>query len=114
MLFKFTGSVISNVDDFMISSDTLMFPEGSGPMFGLSFEVPVVNDNIVENTENIQLQASILGAVIGGFSPGGDTADINILDDDSKMSSTYSTYTWPMNSICSHYMYPTVSTVPHD
>lgn len=82
---QLTGSAVPGVDDFMITSDTLLFPAGSGPLFALPFEVPVVGDDLVENAESIQLQASILGGVAGSFSPGGDTAEISITDDDGKM-----------------------------
>ncbi len=63
---------------------TLQFSAGDGPFDSQPFNVPINNDVLVENTETIDLQASIVGGV-GTFSAGGDTATINIADDDSKL-----------------------------
>ena len=62
-----------------------MFPANSGPGTTLSFNVPIINDELVENTEDINIQAAIQGA-IGSFVGGGitDEAQIDIIDDDGE------------------------------
>lgn len=73
--------------DFTMSFVTLTFPAGSGPLATQSFNVLVVNDILEEGTENIPLQAFVDGgASVGTFTPGGNTADINIIDDDGKQN----------------------------
>lgn len=64
----------------------LTFPANSGPFTTMNLEVPVANDNIVENTETINVQAVIVSG-IATFINGGtsDTSVINILDDDGEL-----------------------------
>ena len=45
----------------------------------------MVNDNVVESTETVPLQATVIGGVaVGTFTAGRDTADIEIIDDDGE------------------------------
>ena len=45
----------------------------------------VMDDDFVEGTETISLQATVVGGVaVGTFTAGRDTADIEIIDDDGK------------------------------
>lgn len=72
--------------DFTASFSTLTFPAGSRPLLDTQpFNVPVMSDDLPENTESIVVLAEIDGgASVGTFTPGGNTAEINIIDDDSK------------------------------
>lgn len=67
----------------------LVFPAGSGPLSTVSDALNPIDDDRVEGTETIPLQANIV-AGIGMFVPGADTATVNILDDDSKKLSVNS------------------------
>lgn len=67
---------------------TLVFPAGSGPGSSQNFEVPVVNDAIVEGDETINIQATVVGGVgtfVGGAATGPTT--LTIIDDDGKLDS---------------------------
>ena len=60
-----------------------MFAVGNVPGTSLTFNVPIVDDDLVEGQEDIDIMATIIGGS-GSFVGGGITAtgDINILDDD--------------------------------
>ena len=68
-----------------MTTDTLTFDVGSGLGTKENFSVPIVNDNLVENDETINIQATIQGTV-GSFSGGGVNAsmEIVIVDDDGE------------------------------
>lgn len=71
--------------DFRSINVTLTFAPGSGPFTLRTFNVPIEHDDLVEDTETIPLVASVFGgAAAGSFIAGGDTADIEIIDNDSK------------------------------
>ena len=63
---------------------SLTFNAGDGPTTERSFTIPIINDNLVENSETINLQASVVAPGPGGFTAGGDTAVVIILNDDGK------------------------------
>ena len=77
------GSIISGVGDFMMTTSILMFNAGDGPGTVQIFNVPIVDDDLVENQEDINVSATIIGGS-GSFFGGETTATgaINILDDD--------------------------------
>ena len=77
------GSPISGVGDFMITTSILMFAAGDGPGTSLTFNVPIVDDDLVEGQEDIDIIATIIGGS-GSFIGGGTTANgaINIIDND--------------------------------
>ena len=90
-LFVLHLSLISTPDstfpnsDFTSNSATLTFPAGSGPLTSQTFIVQVMDDDFVEGTETIPLQATVVGGVaVGTFTADRDTADIEIIDDDGK------------------------------
>ena len=60
-----------------------MFAAGDGPGTSLTFNISIVNDDLVEGQEDIDIMASII-AGSGSFVGGGTTANgtINIIDDD--------------------------------
>ena len=63
---------------------SLTFSAGNGPSTERSFNIPIVNDDFVEDSETINLQASVVAPGPGGFTAGGDTAVVVILNDDGK------------------------------
>ena len=65
--------------------DTLSFGVDAGLRSTRSFNVPIVNDILVENDENINIQATIQGNV-GLFSEGGVTSNVEviIMNDDGE------------------------------
>lgn len=76
--------------DFTSINTTLTFPSGSQPLDTQSFSVTITNDDLVEGAENIPLQAFILGGTsVGTFTVDGDTANIDIVDDDGKAHTVY-------------------------
>ena len=81
-LISIPGSSSPN-SDFTSNSATLTFPAGSGPLTSQSFIVQVMDDDFVEGTETIPLQATVVGGMaVGTFTAGRNTADIEIIDDD--------------------------------
>ena len=60
-----------------------MFNAGDGSGTLLTFNVPIVDDDFVENLEDINVSATIIGG-FGSFIGGGttETGAINIIDDD--------------------------------
>ena len=85
------GSTISGVGDFMMTTSILMFNAGDGPGTVQTFNVPIVNDDLVEGQEDINIMATIIGGS-GSFIGGGTTATgaINIIDDDRMSWLLYS------------------------
>jgi hypothetical protein len=81
MFFVALCAGVHIASDFSSVSETLTFPAGSQPLTELLFNVSITNDTSVEDTENIQLQASVEGGV-GTFVV--STADIFIVDDDGE------------------------------
>ena len=69
--------------DYVPVAVQLVFPAGSGPGDSVADALDPIDDNRVEGTESVSLQASIV-AGIGMFLPGGNTATVNILDDDGN------------------------------
>ena len=69
----------------MNTAETLVFAAGSGSGTTLDFNVPLVNDMTLENEEDIDISATIVGTV-GSFGGGAvmANAQINIIDDDGK------------------------------
>lgn len=72
--------------DFISTSDTVTFASGSRPLDSLPFFVPVIDDNLVENTETVSLVASVVGGVAVGRFTAGDTAEIEITDNDRMLA----------------------------
>lgn len=71
--------------DYNTTSDTLTFAAGSGPGTTLTFNVPIIDDNLVEMMEEVPLTASVNGgSSVGTFTAGGNTATIEINDNDGK------------------------------
>ena len=63
---------------------SLTFSAGDGPNTERSFSIPIINDDFVEDSETINLQASVVAPGPGGFTAGGDTAVVVIIDNDGK------------------------------
>ena len=63
---------------------SLTFSAGDEPSTVRSFNITITNDNLVENTETINLQASVVTPGPGGFTAGGDTAVVVIADNDGR------------------------------
>ena len=69
--------------DYVPVVTQLVFPSGSGPGATQDGALDPIDDNRVEGSENVALDASIvIGS--GSFPPGGDSATVVILDDDRK------------------------------
>ena len=68
-----------------------VFPAGSGPGASEADALDPINDNRVEGTETVSLQAGII-AGIGMFVPGANMATVNILDDDGRKLQTSQFY----------------------
>lgn len=69
--------------DFSFDLETVTFPTGAGPQDTQAVLVNIIDDDIEENTEDIQVIASVMGS-IGMFTTGRDSALITIIDDDGK------------------------------
>jgi hypothetical protein len=81
---SYAGSAAFGFGDFMNTGTTLLFLAGSGPNTGIDFEVPIVDDDLVELTETFSLQATIVGGVTAEFAQDSDTAQIEIIDNDGE------------------------------
>ena len=87
-VMSFLNYIVTNTgtDDFTVTTDTLIFDEGSGLGSTISFNVPIIDDNLEEDGETINIQAIIQGSV-GSFVGGSDTSNIvqiSIIDDDGE------------------------------
>ena len=85
----------------------LIFPEGSGPGTILRDNVTIVDDDIVEETEDFDLFASVTNpSDPARFVDMRDMAVGLIIDDDSTfntLESTHVTVVFPNNMISKHY-----------
>ena len=69
--------------DFVNPSSNPIFSSGSGANTTMNIEVPIIDDNIVENAETIILTASVIGP-FGSFAIGGNMATLSITNDDCE------------------------------
>ena len=73
---------MSGVGDFRITTSIFTFATGSGQGTSRSFNIPIVNDELVEDAEEFSILATITGAAT--FFGGGNTVNfqIGIIDND--------------------------------
>ena len=78
------------MDDFEGSEVVVTFPALSSPGTQLCASISIADDNIVEDTESftttVEDIASPTVTMGAGFFPNGDTATVNILDNDGNNS----------------------------
>ena len=63
---------------------TLTFRAGDRPNTVRSFTIPITDDDLCEDSETVNLQASVVAPGPGEFTVGGDTAVVIITNDDGK------------------------------
>lgn len=82
-MLMMAGSTVPGIDDFTITSENLMFNENTEIGAFFVFEVPIVDDMLVEDQEDIVILATIDGNR-GHFVGGGTmtTVQINIIEND--------------------------------
>ena len=69
----------------------LVFPPGSGPGASVTDALDPIDDDRVEGPEPVSLQANVVAGT-GMFLPGGNTADVNILDDDGTKTVNFTNH----------------------
>nr|WP_242691634.1 Calx-beta domain-containing protein [Pedobacter sp. SYSU D00823] len=81
--YTLSGTAISGADYDLPIAGTAIIPAGSS---SITIPVPVTDDDIVENTEDIVVSASI-GSNVYGFTFANSSANLNILDNDQGIIS---------------------------
>ena len=74
---------MSNERDFSPNTCTLVFPAGSGPGTTMDCTFAINDDNLVEDSEDIDVLATITSGM-ASFALGQDIGTINIIDNDGK------------------------------
>ena len=68
--------------DYIGVETTVVFPANSRPGMEQSFTIPIIDDDLVEDRESINLEAT--ASAPGQFVPRRDVAIVFIIDDDGK------------------------------
>ena len=79
-----TDTSADGVDFVAIRKIFITFVAQDGPNTIRPFNITIIDDDVVENSETINLQASVADPGPGGFTAGGDTAVVIIIDDDGR------------------------------